>query len=44
MAMSLASFLRENRSQLSAGMLLTFSSSYGQTYFIALFAAQIMAA
>lgn len=42
--MSLANFLRENRAQLSAGVLLTFSSSYGQTYFIALFAAQIMAA
>ncbi|MBT8415263.1 MAG: MFS transporter [Boseongicola sp.] len=41
--MSLANFLRENRAQLSAGVLLTFSSSYGQTYFIALFAAQIMA-
>jgi len=41
--MSLAPFLRENRAQLSAGVLLTFSSSYGQTYFIALFAAQIMA-
>ncbi|WP_299749710.1 MFS transporter [uncultured Boseongicola sp.] len=42
--MSLASFLRENRRPLSAGVLLTFSSSYGQTYFIALFAAQVMAA
>ena len=42
--MSLANFLRENRAQLSAGVILTFSSSYGQTYFIALFAAQIMTA
>jgi MFS family permease len=41
--MSLASFLRENRRPLSAGVLLTFSSSCGQTYFIALFAAQVMA-
>ena len=37
-------FLRENARYLSAGGLLSFSSSYGQTFFIAVFAAQIMAA
>ena len=42
--MSIWSFISENRRPLSTGVLLTFSSSYGQTYFIALFAAQIMAA
>ena len=42
--MSTWSFISENRRPLSTGVLLTFSSSYGQTYFIALFAAQIMAA
>ena len=42
--MPLAAFLRANMKYLSAGVVLTFSSSYGQTYFIALFAAQIMSA
>ncbi len=42
--MSLLAFLKENARFLSAGVLLTFSSSFGQTYFIAIFAAQIMAA
>ena len=37
-------FLRENARYLSAGGLLSFSSSYGQTFFISVFAAQIMAA
>lgn len=37
-------FLKGNARFLSAGVLLTFSSSFGQTYFIAIFAAQIMAA
>lgn len=36
-------FLRENAPWLTAGMLLAFSSSYGQTYFISLFAGEIMA-
>lgn len=36
-------FLRENYLFLLAGFLLTFTSSYGQTYFISLFAAEIMA-
>lgn len=35
-------FLKENARFLSAGAVLTFSSSFGQTYFIAIFAAQIM--
>lgn len=34
-------FLRENRLFLLAGFLLTFTSSYGQTYFISLFAGEI---
>lgn len=37
-------FLHENRLFLLAGFLLSFSSSYGQTYFIALFAGDIMRA
>lgn len=37
-------FLRENASWLSAGMLLTGLSSFGQTFFIALFAADIQQA
>jgi len=37
----LLSFLRENRSWLSAGALLSLLSSFGQTYFISLFAAEI---
>jgi MFS family permease len=40
--MSLLVFLRENVRFLSAGAVLSFSSSYGQTIFIAIFAAQIM--
>jgi len=42
--MSLIAFLRENVRFLSAGGLLSFSSCYGQTFFIAIFAAQIMGA
>ncbi|MEM1272923.1 MAG: MFS transporter [Pseudomonadota bacterium] len=42
--MSLPVFLRENARFLSVGGLLSFSSSYGQTFFIAIFAAQIMGA
>lgn len=42
--MTLGSFLRDNAKFLSAGIVLTLSSSYGQTYFIAIFAAQIMGA
>ena len=40
--MSHLEFLRENVRLLSVGGLLSFSSSYGQTFFIAIFAAQIM--
>ncbi|MEM6609712.1 MAG: hypothetical protein AAF689_14170 [Pseudomonadota bacterium] len=40
--MPLLAFLRENIRFLSAGAVLSFSSSYGQTIFIAIFAAQIM--
>lgn len=36
-------FLRENAAFLSAGLLICFTSSYGQTFFIPLFAAEIMA-
>ena len=36
-------FLRNNAPWLAAGFLLSFSSSYGQTYFISLFAGEIMA-
>ncbi|SIO49512.1 Major Facilitator Superfamily protein [Rhodovulum sp. ES.010] len=36
-------FLRENRAWLAAGALLTFTSSYGQTFFIAIFAGEIRA-
>ncbi|MEM6478366.1 MAG: MFS transporter [Pseudomonadota bacterium] len=35
-------FIRQNAAFLAAGILLTFSSSWGQTYFISLYAAQIM--
>ncbi|MGI9388892.1 MAG: MFS transporter [Boseongicola sp.] len=42
--MSLLAFFRENARFLSAGGLLSFSSCYGQTFFIAIFAAQIMGA
>lgn len=37
-------FLRENRRWLAAGVALTFASSFGQTFFISIFAADIMAA
>ena len=37
-------FLQTNIRFLSAGMVISFSSSYGQTFFVSLFAAQIMAA
>ncbi|MEO1537448.1 MAG: MFS transporter [Pseudomonadota bacterium] len=36
-------FIRENLRFLSAGVLLTLNSSFGQTFFISIFAAQIMA-
>ncbi len=36
-------FVRNNAPWLAAGFLLSFSSSYGQTYFISLFAGEIMA-
>lgn len=36
------SFLRDNAAFLSAGLLICFTSSYGQTFFISLFAAEIM--
>lgn len=39
--MSYLAFLRANWLFLSAGILMTFGSSYGQTFFISLFAAQI---
>jgi MFS family permease len=39
--MTLFIFLRDNARWLSAGMLLTFLSSFGQTYFISLFAGEI---
>jgi MFS family permease len=42
--MSLSAFLRENARFLTAGGLLSLSSSYGQTFFIAIFAGQIMVA
>lgn len=40
----LAAYLRENVRWLSAGVLLTYLSSFGQTFFIALFAADIQSA
>jgi MFS family permease len=36
-------FVADNRAFLAAGFLLAFTSSYGQTYFISLFAGEIMA-
>jgi len=42
--MSFLSFLRDNRRWLAAGAALTFASSFGQTFFISIFAADIMAA
>ena len=41
--MRFASFLRDNAAWLAAGFLLTFSSSYGQTFFISLFAGELRA-
>ena len=41
---SLPKFLRNNASWLAAGFLLTFASSIGQTFFIAVFAGEIRAA
>ncbi|MCB1330995.1 MAG: MFS transporter [Maritimibacter sp.] len=41
--MRLVSFLRENAAWLAAGFLLTFTSSYGQTFFISLFAGELRA-
>jgi MFS family permease len=41
--MSFVAFVRDNRPWLAAGLVLTFSSSFGQTWFIALFAAEIRA-
>lgn len=42
--MSFLQFLRRNASFLLAGFLLTFTSSYGQTYFISIFAGEIRGA
>ena len=39
--MSIWQFLRDNRAWLAAGVLLTFTSSYGQTFFISIFAGEI---
>ena len=39
--MSLSEYLRSNASFLSVGVMLTFLSSFGQTYFISLFAGEI---
>ena len=39
--MSLIRFLAENARWLSAGALLTFLSSFGQTFFISIFAGEI---
>tara|TARA_B100001765_G_scaffold48992_1_gene28552 strand:+ start:509 stop:643 length:135 start_codon:yes stop_codon:yes gene_type:complete len=41
--MEYLSFLRRNWLFLLAGFLLTFTSSYGQTYFISLFAGAVRA-
>ncbi len=41
--MGFLDFLRGNTNWLAAGFLLAFSSSYGQTYFISIFAGEIMA-
>lgn len=41
--MRIWSFLRDNAAWLAAGYLLTFTSSYGQTFFISLFAGEIRA-
>lgn len=42
--MRLVPFLRQNAPFLSAGVLLTFASSFGQTFFISVFAGEIRAA
>ncbi len=42
--MSFPQFLRDNAPFLGAGALLTFSSSFGQTYFISIFAGEIQGA
>ncbi len=42
--MKLSDFLRDNAPWLTAGVLLTFLSSFGQTFFISLFAGHIMEA
>ena len=39
--MTILAFLRDNARWLSAGMLLTFLSSFGQTFFISIFAGEI---
>ena len=41
--MDLVYFIRENARWVAAGMLLTFISSFGQTYFISIFANEIQA-
>lgn len=41
--MGIFGFIQSNFRFLSAGMVVSFSSSYGQTFFVSLFAAQIMA-
>lgn len=41
--MGTLSFIRENLTFLSAGFLLTFASCFGQTFFISIFAGEIMA-
>ena len=41
--MTFLTFLRENARWLGAGALLSFLSSFGQTYFIAIFAGEIRA-
>lgn len=40
--MTILAFLRDNAPWLSAGVLLTFISSFGQTFFISIFAGEIM--
>lgn len=41
--MRIGSFLRDNAAWLAAGFLLTFASSFGQTFFISIFAGEIRA-
>ena len=40
--MNFVSFIKANKLWLSAGFLLALSSSFGQTFFISIFAAEIM--